>query len=77
MFIEKGHPGLRMTPAGVTRHIIQLFSINMQTLRVWKLPILFGAITIQAPMGLTGRQPVGVRSSRLSQGGAVQEAFAH
>ena len=33
-----------MTPAGVTRPIIQLFSINMQTLRVWKLAILFGTI---------------------------------
>ena len=37
----------------------------MQTLRVWKLTILFGAITIPAPMGLTVRQSVGVRSTRL------------
>ena len=30
-----------MTPAGVIRPVIQLFSINIQTLRVWTLTILF------------------------------------
>ena len=34
MFIEKQNHGLHLTPAGVTRPINQLFSINMQTLRI-------------------------------------------
>jgi hypothetical protein len=50
--LEKKHSGLHMTPAGVIRPIIQLFSINIQTL--WVLPITILSCAVNIPERSTG-----------------------